>query len=85
MENHQKMLSRAKELRKNMTKEENTLWYQFLRKYPIQFRRQYLVGNYIVDFYCYKAKLVVEVDGSQHYDPAGQEYDRIRSFWSSKA
>ncbi len=79
MTDHKEMLSRAQKLRKNMTKEENILWYQFLRRYPLQFRRQYLVGNYIVDFYCYKARLVVELDGSQHRDPAGQEYDQVRT------
>ena len=62
-----------------MTKEENLLWYQFLRRYPCQFRRQYVIGNYIVDFYCHRAKLVVELDGSQHYDPAEMEKDAQRT------
>ncbi len=70
MEQQKKMLSRSHDLRKRMTTEENTLWYRFLRKYPLQFKRQYVIGNYIVDFYCYKAKLIVELDGSQHCDPA---------------
>ena len=65
----------AQELRKNATKEENTLWYQYLRKHPIQFRRQCPLGPYIVDFYCTKARLVVELDGSQHYDNDGIECD----------
>ena len=69
----------AQELRKNQTKEEARLWYQFLRKYPLQFRRQFQIGNYIVDFYCSKAKLVVELDGSQHYEPEKIEYDRKRT------
>ncbi len=57
----------AIELRKNMTKEERHLWYDFLRNYPIKFLRQKTIGRYIVDFYCAKAQLVVELDGSQHY------------------
>ncbi len=57
----------AKELQKNMTKEERHLWYDFLRNYPIRFSRQKILGKYIVDFYCAKAKLAIELDGSQHY------------------
>ncbi len=67
-----------------MTREENTLWYQFLKTYPIQFRRQYVVGNYIVDFYCHKAKLVIELDESQHFDPAAVEYDKERTAFLEK-
>ena len=69
----------AQTLRKNQTKEEAKLWYQFLRKYPLQFRRQCPFGNYIVDFYCAKAKLVVELDGSQHYEPQAIAYDEERT------
>jgi very-short-patch-repair endonuclease len=69
----------AQNLRSNQTKEERLLWNAFLRKYPFQFRRQYTIGNYIVDFYCHAAKLVVELDGSQHYDPTESEKDRIRT------
>ena len=69
----------AQTLRKNQTKEEAKLWYQFLRKYPLQFRRQCPFGNYIVDFYCAKAKLVVELDGSQHYEPKEIAYDSERT------
>ena len=58
----------ARQLRKQMTKEERHLWYDFLRDYPIRFTRQKVLGKYIADFYCAKAKLVVELDGSQHYD-----------------
>lgn len=64
---------------KNATKEKNTLWYQYLRHYPVQFRRQCTFGRYIVDFYCAKALLVVELDGSQHYDPTGMAKDAERS------
>ena len=66
-------------LRKNMTKEERHLWYDFLKTYPLQFHRQYSFENYIVDFYCPKARLVLELDGSQHCQPEGMEYDRRRT------
>lgn len=69
----------ARELRKNATKEENTLWYQYLRTYPVRFRRQCPMGPYIVDFYCTKARLVIELDGSQHFESKGMEYDTKRS------
>ena len=58
----------AKILRKNMTKEERHLWYDFLRTYPIKFLRQKILGKYIVDFYSAEAKLIIELDGSQHYE-----------------
>ena len=57
----------AKMLRRNMTKEENHLWYDFLRAHPARFQRQKILGKYIADFYCARAKLVIELDGSQHY------------------
>ena len=79
MERNPKLKANAQALRKNMTKEENLLWYQFLRRYPCQFRRQYVIGNYIVDFYCHRAKLVVELDGSQHYTPEEMEKDARRT------
>jgi len=79
MERNAKLNKNAKSLRKNMTKEEARLWYQFLCRYPYRFRRQYIIGNYITDFYCHQAKLVVELDGSQHFDPGEIEYDRIRT------
>jgi very-short-patch-repair endonuclease len=69
MEQNQKLKPISQHLRKNATKEENLLWYNFLRLYKPQFRRQYVIGNYIVDFYCHRAKLVVELDGSQHCEP----------------
>lgn len=68
----------AKALRKNLTKEEKHLWYDFLSTYPIAVRRQKVIGMYIVDFYCPAAKLVIELDGSQHYSEAGQAKDRER-------
>ena len=69
----------SQSLRKNATKEENTLWYQYLRKHPVQFRRQCVFGDYIVDFYCAKAQLVIELDGSQHYEPEEVAKDEIRT------
>ncbi len=62
-----------------MTKEEAHLWYQCLCRAKYRFRRQYVIGNYIVDFYCHQAKLVVELDGSQHYSPEEMEYDKNRT------
>ncbi|MBE6957822.1 MAG: endonuclease domain-containing protein [Ruminococcaceae bacterium] len=58
----------ARELRKNMTPWERKLWYAYLSKYPIRFQRQKMLGNYIADFYCAKAKLVIELDGGGHYE-----------------
>lgn len=69
----------ARNLRKNMTPWERKLWYEFLRDYPVRFQRQKAIGNYIVDFYCAKARLVIELDGSQHYNRNEQLKDRIRT------
>ena len=79
MEQNRNLKKNAQARRKQQTKEEALLWYQFLSRYPCRFRRQYVIGNYIADFYCHKAKLVVELDGSQHYDPMEQENDRKRT------
>ncbi|MBQ7800699.1 MAG: endonuclease domain-containing protein [Oscillospiraceae bacterium] len=79
MEQNRKLTPLSQQLRKNQTKEENLLWYNFLRHYPIQFRRQYKIGNYIVDFYCHKAKLAIELDGSQHYELSGIHADAERT------
>lgn len=68
----------AKTLRKNMTKEEKHLWYDFLKPLPFPVKRQAIFGNYIVDFYIPKYKLVIELDGIQHRTPDGAEEDRIR-------
>ena len=62
-----------------MTKEERRLWYEYLHNYPVRFHRQVTSGNYILDFYCAAAKLAIELDGSQHYESAGQMYDARRS------
>ena len=73
----------AKELRKNMTKEEKHLWYDYLKPYRqifgVAFTRQKVFGNYILDFYCPKAKLAIELDGSQHYEPDAVFYDEKRT------
>ena len=79
MQHNGKLTPRAQELRKNMTKEERRLWYEYLRNYPFQFRRQVAFGSYILDFYCAAAKLAIELDGSQHYESDGQNYDAKRT------
>ena len=73
------MKRQAHLLRKEMTRQERHLWYDFLKTYQPKFYRQRAISSYIVDFYCSKAKLVVELDGSQHYTEEGQEYDHIRT------
>ena len=69
----------AKQLRKEMTKEERHLWYDFLRTHPVRFSRQKVLGKYIADFYSAKAKLVIELDGSQHYENSNVVKDAERS------
>ena len=73
------LTTNAKILRKNMTKEERHLWYDFLKSYPIRFLRQKVIDNYIVDFYCNGARLIIELDGSQHYEETGLLKDKIRT------
>ena len=78
--NHNKSLVNVgRMLRKNMTKQERHLWYDFLRGYCVRFIRQKIIGNYIVDFYCAKANIVIELDGSQHYDEIGIKKDIERT------
>ena len=74
-----KMKETARSLRKNMTRQEKHLWYDFLRDYPVKWYRQRSVDRFIVDFFCFKARLVIELDGSQHYTEHGMEYDSIRT------
>ena len=74
-----KLKSRARDLRKQMTPQEKTLWYNYLKTYPIHFYRQRSIGIYIADFYCAKAKLVVEIDGKQHYEKGAIGYDANRT------
>jgi len=73
------LIPRAKQMRRNMTPREQHLWYGFLSGYPVRFRRQAVIYHYIADFYCDKAKLVIEVDGMQHMKPDAMEYDKIRT------
>ena len=74
----------AQSLRRNMTKQERRLWYGFLSKYPVRFRRQKQIGSYIVDFYCSSAKLIVELDGSQHFTDEALQRDRERTAYLEK-
>ena len=74
-----KIVPFAKELKKNMTKEERHLWYDFLKEYPVKFTRQKVLGKYIADFYCAKANVVIELDGSQHYEYDGLFNDKKRT------
>ncbi|MGN0568972.1 MAG: endonuclease domain-containing protein [Candidatus Fimenecus sp.] len=76
--NH-KLKNQSRELRKNMTEQERRLWFCFLRDYPIKFYRQRIIGNYIADFYCSEAKIVIEIDGSQHCTDEGMKYDENRT------
>ncbi len=69
----------AKNLRKSMTKEERHLWYDFLRTYPVKFSRQKVLGKYIVDFYSAQTKLIIELDGSQHYEDIRIAKDKERT------
>ncbi len=70
----------AQMLRKNATPQENKLWYQFLSKYPVPFKRQRVIAErFVADFYCFKARLVLELDGSQHFTTDGQRYDTLRT------
>ena len=72
-------LPAARMLRKNLTKQERHLWYEFLRYCRPRFRRQEIIGNYIADFYCHEARLVVELDGSQHFEPEQRDRDNLRT------
>ncbi len=67
-----------------MTKEERHLWFDFLRSYPIKFRRQAVINKYIADFYSPQAKLIIELDGSQHYEEKGIKNDKIRTEFLEK-
>jgi len=73
------LTTNARTLRKNMTKEERHLWYDFLKSYPVRFLRQKIIDNYIVDFYCHGARLIIELDGSQHYEEKGLLKDKVRT------
>ena len=73
-----KLTKHSQQLRKEMTAEEKKLWYQFLKKLPFTVHRQKVIGNYIADFYCVKASLVIELDGTQHFETDGQKADAER-------
>ena len=75
-----KNIQNARNLRRNMTPQERKLWYLFLRGYRPRIYRQRPIGEYILDFYCAKARLAIELDGGQHYDEASNEqYDSRRT------
>jgi very-short-patch-repair endonuclease len=73
------LISDEQNLRKNMTREERHLWHDFLKTYAAQFNRQKVIGNYIFDFYCDKAKLLIEIDGLQHYEDDKIIYNKDRT------
>ena len=74
-----KLLYVAKILRRNMTRQEKHLWYDFLRFYPIKVYKQRIIDNFIADFYCHSARLVIELDGLQHYTKQGKLHDELRT------
>ena len=81
---NKKIIPFAKRLRKDMTREERKLWYDFLREYPVKFTRQKVLGYYVADYYCPQVKLVVEIDGSSHLSDEAQEYDKNRTEFIEK-
>lgn len=82
--NNSKLTSNAQELRRNMTPEEKHLWYDFLKKLPVTVNRQKTIGNYIADFYIASSKIVIELDGAQHYEEEyiGKDKKRDKYFES---
>lgn len=76
---NKQLIPMAKKLRKEMTKEEKHLWYDFLKTYPVKFTRQKVLGKYIVDFYCAEKNLVIELDGAQHLTEEAIAYDNKRT------
>jgi len=74
-----RMLDTARRLRRDMTPQERKLWYEYLRTYPVKFYKQRIIESFVVDFYCAQARLVIELDGSQHYTEQGRAYDAERS------
>ena len=73
------LVKNAKALRKQMTREEKKLWYDFLAKYTVRFQRQKAIDHFIADFYCHEARLIVEIDGAQHYADAEAQKDEFRT------
>jgi len=76
---NKKLTERAVKLRNEMTPQERKLWFLFLKNHEPKFYAQRIIGSFIVDFYCAKAKLVIEIDGSQHFEEQGMAYDRERT------
>ena len=76
---NKQLIPLAKQLRKEMTKEERHLWYDFLRSHTVRFTRQKVLGRYIADFYSAEVKLVIELDGSQHYETDEMQKDLERT------
>ena len=79
LEYNEKNIPLAKNLRKNATPQEKHLWYDFLSSYEVRFQRQKAIDNFIADFYCHKAKLIIEIDGSQHFTEEGKQKDEFRT------
>ncbi len=79
MKKNNVLLERARELRREMTPQERKLWYMFLRTYPTKFYKQRIVDRFIADFYCHAAKLVIELDGSHHFESENREHDKART------
>ena len=73
------LLTAAKILRRNMTQQEKHLWYDFLRYYPVKIYKQRIIDNFIADFYCHPARLVIELDGAHHYTIHGKAHDAART------
>ena len=82
--NDPKLRTLAQNLRRQMTEEERHLWFDFLRSLPVRFYRQKVIGPYIVDFYCARAHLVIEIDGAQHFEEEGRAKDRERDSFLSE-
>ena len=79
LKKNDKLLNVARILRRNMTRQEKHLWYDFLRYYPVKMYKQRIIDNFIADFYCHSARLVIELDGPQHYTTQGKEHDEART------
>ena len=79
LKKNNELLNVARILRRNMTRQEKHLWYDFLRYYPVKIYKQRIIDNFIADFYCHTARLVIELDGSQHYTSQGKAHDAART------
>ena len=79
LKKNNKLLNVARILRRNMTRQEKHLWYDFLRYYPVKIYKQRIIDDFIADFYCHSARLVIELDGSQHYTNQGKAHDETRA------